>query len=174
MDFIIPFIEKTDETSIRDYAKQRRELENRLDSFASSTLWLKKYLLYARNLKPDLPQNVRIILENYLVQIAKQGVRGLPRKFEALERTAIGFAKLKLKHSVDEEDAFDTIDLFNEMLKFYKQEVNSPRDLAFLQCLNVLEKTSPQKWALDSLIQEVCSKNPDIALYIGNVKKVSI
>jgi DNA replicative helicase MCM subunit Mcm2 (Cdc46/Mcm family) len=171
MDFIIPFIERTDETSIRDYAKQRRELETRLDSFASSSLWLKKYLLYARNLKPDLPQNVRIILENYLVDIAKQGVRGLPRRLEALERTAIGFAKLKLKDSVDEEDASDTIDLFNEILKFYKQEVNSPRDLVFLQCLNVLEKTSPKEWVLDDLIQEVSSKNPSIDLYIGEVKK---
>ena len=56
---------------------------------------------------------------------------------------------------MDEDDAFDTIDLFNEMLKFYKQEVTSPRDLAFLQCLNVLEKTNPQKWTLDDLIQEV-------------------
>jgi DNA replicative helicase MCM subunit Mcm2 (Cdc46/Mcm family) len=171
MDFIIPFIERTDETSIRDYAKQRRELENRIDSFASSTLWLKKYLLYARNLKPDLPPNVRIILENYLVDIAKQGVKGLPRKLEALERTAIGFANLKLKNSVDEEDAFDTIDLFNEMLKFYKQEVNSPRDMTFLQCLNVLQKTSPKEWVLDDLIQEVSSKNPSIDLYIGEVKK---
>jgi hypothetical protein len=46
---------------------------------------------------------VRIILEDYLVAIVKHGVRGLPRKLEALERTAIGFAKLKLKDSVDEE-----------------------------------------------------------------------
>jgi len=155
MDFIIPFIERMDETSIREYTKERRDLVNRLDSFASTTLWLKKYLLYARSLKPDLPQNVRIKLEDYLVAIAKHGVRGLPRRLEALERTAIGFAKLKLKDSVDEDDAFDTIDLFNEMLKFYKQEVTSPRDLAFLQCLNVLEKTNPQKWTLDDLIQEV-------------------
>ncbi len=173
MDFIIPFIERTDETSIREYAKERRELVNRLDSFASTTLWLKKYLLYARSLKPDLPQNVRIILENYLVSIAKKGVRGLRRRLEALERTAIGFAKLKLKDSVDEEEAFDTIGLYNEMLEFYKQEVNiiKPRDLTFLQCLNVLEKTSSQKWALDDLIQRVCSENPNIDLYIGEVKK---
>jgi hypothetical protein len=132
---------------------------------------LKKYLVYARTLRPDLPDNVRNILENYLVDIAKQGVRGLPRRLEALERTAIGFAKLKLKDSVDEEDAFDTIDLFNEMLRFYKQEVNSPRDLAFLQCLKVLEKTSPKEWVLDDLIQEVSSKNPSVDLYIGEVKK---
>ncbi|MFY9871273.1 MAG: hypothetical protein WAK17_16280, partial [Candidatus Nitrosopolaris sp.] len=171
MDFIIPFIEKTDETSIREYSKQRRELVNRLGNFASTTLWFKKYLLYARSLKPDLPQNVRITLEDYLVDIAKQGVRGLPRRLEALERTAIGIAKLKLKDSVAEEDAFDTIDLFNEMLKFYKQEVNSPRDLAFLLCLNVLQKNSPQKWALDSLIQKICSENTNIDLYIGEIKK---
>jgi replicative DNA helicase Mcm len=171
MDFIIPFIERTDETSIRKYTKQRRGLVNKLGNFASTTLWLKKYLLYARSLKPDLPENVRIMLEDYLVAIAKHGVRGLPRKLEALERTAIGFAKLKLKDSVDEEDASDTIDLFNEMLKFYKQDVTSPRDLTFLQCLNVLEKTSPQKWVLDDLIQETCSKNPSIDLYIGEVKK---
>src|SRR5215469_17200116 len=102
--------------------------------------------LYARSLKPDLPEKMRTMLEDYLVSIAKEGVRGLPRKLEALERTAIGFAKLRLKDSVDEEDAFDTIDLFNEMLKFYKQEVTSPRDLAFLQCLSVLEKTNPKGW----------------------------
>ncbi|MFZ0515352.1 MAG: hypothetical protein WAM14_27390 [Candidatus Nitrosopolaris sp.] len=174
MDFIIPFIERTDEASIREYTNQRREIVDRLDSFASSTLWLKKYLLYARSLKPDLPQSVRIILEDYLVDIAKQGVRGLPRRLEALERTAIGFAKLKLKDFVDEEDAFDTMDLFNEMLKFYKQEVNltkNPRNLAFLLCINVLKKTKSQKWALDSLIQKVCSGNPSIDLYIGEVKK---
>lgn len=171
MDFIIPFIEKTDETSIKEYAKQRRELVDRLGSFASTTLWFKKYLLYARSLKPDLPQKVRIILEDYLVSIAKKGVRGLPRRLEALERTAIGFAKLKLKDSVDKEDAFDTIDLVNEMLEFYKQEVTSPRDLTFLQCLSLLEKTSPQKWVHDDLVQQVCSKNPSIDLYIGEVKK---
>jgi len=101
------------------------------------------------------------------VDIAKQGVRGLPRRLEALERISIGFAKLKLKDFVVEEDAFDTIDLFNEMLKFYKQEVNSPRDLAFLQCLNVVGKTSPQKWALDSLIQKICSENPDVDLTLA-------
>jgi DNA replicative helicase MCM subunit Mcm2 (Cdc46/Mcm family) len=173
MDFIIPFIERTDETSIREYGKQRRELVNRLGSFASTILWLKKYLLYARSLKPDLPHNVRLILEDYLVDIAKQGVRGLPRRLEALERTAIGFAKLKLTDFVDEEDAFDTIDLFNEMLKFYKQEVNiiKPRDLTFLQCLNILEKTKSQKWDLDSLIQKAGSENPSIDLYIGEIKK---
>ena len=102
MDFIIPFIEKTDETSIREYAKQRPELVDRLGSFASTTLWLKKYLLYAQSLTPDLPQKVRIILEDYLVSIAKKGVRGLPRRLEAFQRTAIGFAKLKLKETVDE------------------------------------------------------------------------
>jgi hypothetical protein len=30
-------------------------------------------------------------------------------------------AKLKLKDSVDEEDATDTINKFNEMLEFYKR-----------------------------------------------------
>jgi DNA replicative helicase MCM subunit Mcm2 (Cdc46/Mcm family) len=84
MDFMIPFIERTDETSIREYTKQRRGLVNRLGSFASTTLWLKKYLVYARSLKPDIPENVRIMLEDYLVAIAKHGVRGLPRKLEAL------------------------------------------------------------------------------------------
>ncbi len=171
MDFIIPFIERTDESSIREYAKQRRGLVNRLGSFAATTMWLKKYLLYARSLKPYLPETVRIMLEDYLVDIAKHGVRGLPRKLEALERTAIGFAKLKLKDSVDEEDASDTIDLFNEMLKFYKQEVKSIRDMTFLQCLTVLEKTSPLEWKYDDLIQEVCSKSPTIDLFIGEPKK---
>jgi DNA replicative helicase MCM subunit Mcm2 (Cdc46/Mcm family) len=171
MDFIIPFIERTDETSIREYAKQRRGLVNRLASFDSTTLWLKKYLLYARSLKPYLPENVRITLEDYLVAIATHGVRGLPRKLEALERTVIGFAKLKLKDSVDEEDASDTIDLFNEMLKFYKQDVQNLRDTTFLQCLTVLEKTSRQDWKLDDLVQEVCSKNSYIDLYIGKQKK---
>jgi hypothetical protein len=104
MDFTIPFIENTDETWIREYGEKRRRLVNKLGNFASTTFWLKKYLLYARSLKPDLPEKMRILLEDYLVAIAKHGVRGLPRKLEALERTAIGFAKLKLKEVVDEEE----------------------------------------------------------------------
>jgi hypothetical protein len=98
MDFIIPFIEKTDEVSIRDYLEQRRGLLDRLGDFASTTLWLKKYLLDTPSLKPYLSEDIRKMLEDYLVTISKHGVRGLPRKQEALERTAIGFAK----DSVDE------------------------------------------------------------------------
>jgi hypothetical protein len=37
--------------------------------------------------------------------------------------------------------------------------------------MSILEKTKPQKWALDSLIERVCSENPNIDLYIGEVKK---
>ncbi|MFY9868859.1 MAG: hypothetical protein WAK17_04000 [Candidatus Nitrosopolaris sp.] len=171
MDFIIPFIEKTDESSIKDYVEQRRGLLNRLDSFASTTLWLKKYLLHTRPSKPNLSEDMRIRLEDFLVAIAKHGVRGLPRKLEALERTAIGFAKLKLKDSVDEEDVSDTINLFNEILKFYKQDIVSSRDMTFLACLNVYEKTTPPLRTLDDVIQEVCSKNDTIAQYIGKVRK---
>jgi hypothetical protein len=132
------------------------------------SLWLKKY---ARTLNPNLPENIRKMLENYLVDIAKHGVRGLPRRLDALERVAIGFAKLKLKDSVDEEDVLDTIALFNEILKFYKQAPPSLRDTTFLYCINELQKNSPQKWGFDDLIQEVCRKNPDIDSYIGKIKK---
>ena len=67
---------------------------------------------------PELTDEVRKLLEDFLVEMAKQGVRGLPRKLDALERTVIGFAKLKLKNVVDEEDVYDTIDLFNSILIF--------------------------------------------------------
>ena len=69
-------------------------------------------LLLARNLNPDLPANVPIKLEDFLVEMAKQGIRGLPRKLNALERTAIGFAKLKLKDTVDEDYVYNTMVLF--------------------------------------------------------------
>jgi hypothetical protein len=108
------------------------------------------------------------------VDIAKQGVRGIARKLEALERTAIGFAKLKLKDSVDEDDAYDTMSLFNEMLKFYKQETylpKNPRDTVFLHGLNFLEKIKPQKRSLDEIVQKVCSENQGDNLYIGKIKK---
>ena len=70
MDFIIPFIERTDESWIRHYGQKRQELATKLDSFASSTLWLKKYL-NTRSLKPNLPDKVRGILIDYVVAIAK-------------------------------------------------------------------------------------------------------
>lgn len=174
MDFIIPFIERTDEASIREYSRWRLELEKRLGDIPSITSWLKRYLYYARPLNPSIAPRIRTILENYLVDIAKQGVRGIARKLEALERTAIGFAKLKLKDAVDEDDAYDTMHLFNEMLKFYKQEVNlpkNPRDMVFLNCLNVLEKAKPQIRSIDQLIEKACSENKSDDLYIGKVKK---
>jgi DNA replicative helicase MCM subunit Mcm2 (Cdc46/Mcm family) len=172
IDFLIPFIEKTDETSIREYTKKRRELTKRLGSFATNTLWLKKYLLYARNLNPDLPDDVRIKLEDFLVEMAKQGIRGLPRKLDALERTAIGFAKLKLKDVVDEEDAYDTMALFNDILKFYKQDVETqnPRDITFNQCLKILQM-HPYEWRLDDLIVKACQEDPSVESYIGDNKK---
>lgn len=174
MDFIIPFIERTDEASIREYSRRRLELEKRLGDIPSITSWLKRYLYYARPLNPSIAPRIRTILENYLVDIAKQGVRGIARKLEALERTAIGFAKLKVKDAVDEDDAYDTMHLFNEMLKFYKQEVNlpkNPRDMVFLNCLNVLEKAKPQIRSIDQLIEKACSENKSDDLYIGKVKK---
>lgn len=172
IDFLIPFIEKTDEASIREYTKKRRELAKRLGTFAADTLWLKKYLLYARNLNPDIPDYVRIKLVDFLIEMAKQGIKGLPRKLDALERTAIGFAKLKLKDVVDEEDAYDTMALFNDILKFYKQDVETqnPRDITFNQCLKILQ-ASQWGWRLDDLIVKACQEDPSIESYIGDHKK---
>ena len=70
-------------------------------SIEQNTLWLKRYLLRPIS-TPELTDEVRKLLEDFLVEMAKQGVRGLPRN-DALERTVIGFAKLKLKNVVDEE-----------------------------------------------------------------------
>jgi DNA replicative helicase MCM subunit Mcm2 (Cdc46/Mcm family) len=170
-DFIIPFIENTDPNWIKRYINQRKELVTKLGSFDSITLWMKKYLMYGRSLNPELPDDMRAMLGDYLIEIVTKGVRGWPRKLEALERTAIGFAKLKLKEVVDEEDVSDTMELFNEMLKFYNRNVVSGRDTTFLQCLAVLQKTkNSTPWVGDTLIAEVCSKNPQTDLYIGKLK----
>jgi hypothetical protein len=175
LDFIIPFIEKTDEESIRYYAGKRRELAKRLGdpSIEQNTLWLKRYLLYARSLSPQLSDEVRKLLEDFLVEMAKQGVRGLPRKLDALERTAIGFAKLKLKSVVDEEDVYDTIELFNSILKYFKQEVTNknPRDLLLQECEKILEANEGYEWCLDPLVDKICFENTILDKYIGPVKK---
>ncbi len=49
IDFIIPFIEKTDEESIRYYADNHRELAQEAGNprIEQNTLWLKRYLLYS-------------------------------------------------------------------------------------------------------------------------------
>jgi DNA replicative helicase MCM subunit Mcm2 (Cdc46/Mcm family) len=168
-DFIIPFIENTDPIWIKKYIQRRKELLKQLGSCDVISLWMKKYLMYARSLNPELPENMRTMLGDYLIEIVTKGVKGWPRKLEALERTAIGFAKFKLKEVVDEEDISDTIDLFNEILKFYKPGLVPLRDRTFLQCLPLLQKT-PSERELDGLIREVCVKNPDIDLYIGKQK----
>lgn len=82
----------------------------------------------ARSFKPKISQEADLLLDHFFRDMARKDVSGIFRKVESLYRVAIGIARLKLKDEVDTEDARETMQIFQLMLKEYNQLVGIPRD----------------------------------------------
>ncbi len=74
---------------------------------------------------------------------------------------------------MDEEDVYDTIDLFNSILKYFKQDVTgkNPRDLLLQECERILKRNEGYEWYIDPLIDKICSENASLDKYVGPIKK---
>jgi DNA replicative helicase MCM subunit Mcm2 (Cdc46/Mcm family) len=68
------------------------------------------------------------------------GVRGLPRKLESLESTALAIAKLKLKDVVDVEEVTEAMQFYNVILQHFRQSAaisKNPRIIVYDECVDL-------------------------------------
>ena len=86
-----------------------------------------------------------------------------------IQRIAQTIASLKLKDTIDENDAKETMTFYNVVLHQWDMVValpSSPRDAAYEECLNVLME-SAFPITFEEVIKTVCEKNQQVAAYIG-------
>ena len=135
-DLVLVFRETTDVITLREYLEARDKISrsSKNESFDKDEAFLKKYLMLARTYDPTITEEANSMLSEFLINMAKNGIRGLHRKRETLDRIAIAIAKLKLKAYADAEDAREAMEFFNVILLNYQQTVpasRNPRDITY-------------------------------------------
>jgi hypothetical protein len=91
-----------------------------------------------------------------------------------IQRIAETIASLKLKDTIDEADARETMTFYNVILQQLDKIValpSSPRDTAYQECLNILME-SAFPYSFEELVKKVCESNQHVATYIGKSFKL--
>jgi replicative DNA helicase Mcm len=175
IDLTFVFRNTKDENLIREYAILKSEFETKKIPDYSS--YLIKHLEFAKKLNPKISDEAKIMFSEFFVSIKVRSPDfGSNRILDTLFRVSKGFARLKLKKIVDEEDAKDTIEYYNVQLAQHQQIVNmptSPRNVAFNECITTLRDIK-SPIALEELLKNVCQKNNYIKNYFcfsnGNLR----
>lgn len=168
-DLIFIFIDDRSEKDLTEYALKKSEMEFR--PRPDYTAYIQKHILYAKqrsmSKKPKLSEEARSILNQYYVGVRKR--YGSPRIMNTIQRIAQTVASLKLKDTIDENDAKETMTFYNIVLHQWDMVValpSSPKDATYQECLNVLmESGFPYSW--EELVPTVCERNQQVAAYVG-------
>jgi DNA replicative helicase MCM subunit Mcm2 (Cdc46/Mcm family) len=99
--------------------------------------------MFARTFDPIITEEAKAMLSEYWFKMAKNGIRGLPRKLDTLERIVIAVTKLKLKGFADVEEAREAMEFYNVILLNYQQTVpisRYPRDIIYEEVCKVVEE----------------------------------
>ena len=111
------------------------------------------------------------MLTEFLINMAKNGIRGLYRKRETLDRIAIAIAKLKLKAYADAEDAREAMEFFNVILLNYQQTVpasRNPRDITYEEVCIITNEQQNNKLTFIEAIKIACTRKAEIKYYLGD------
>ena len=79
--------------------------------------FIKKYIVYAQQLKPTMTDEANNLLGKAYVQMRQKIENITARQMEAMIRIAEQIAKAKLKDKVEEEDAREAVELMNKTLE---------------------------------------------------------
>jgi len=173
IDLKFIFRDRTDPNEIREFAKKYSEMLYKKEKglLPDYTTFLIKYIKYARQLKPELTDEARIMLQDFYVNIKIKGY-GSDRVLITLHKLIKAIARLKLKEEADEDDAKEVMEFYNVMLlNFQKQVVvsQSLKDIAYNECITVLKdiKDVSNGITLEDLVEIICKRNEQLAHYFG-------
>ena len=109
--------------------------------------FLQKIIEYARTIEPSLTPQAEGILNQYWIELRKNGnatYDTTKRTLEVIHRFAKAFARMNLSETVDAEIAYQTIDFMNKMFKNFN--------------LNITNKTDPFMNAYSKVIEFLKTK----------------
>ena len=98
------------------------ENEEQLEKQKMDTEFLQKYVLYAKQFKPQVTEEARQLLNEYFTNLESFNSIS-KRPFETLYNLAIGRAKLKFKNEVDANEAIETIEFYSKVTEDYNGRV---------------------------------------------------
>jgi MCM AAA-lid domain/MCM P-loop domain len=172
-DLILVFREITDLDILRKYQSSREQISRSCnsESFDKDHEFLKKYLILARTINPSFTEEAKAMISEYWIGMAKNGIRGLHRKLDTLERIAIAVAKLKLKSNADVEEAKEAMEFYNVILLNYQQTVpvsRNPRDIVYEEVCVITKEQQNNKLTFIEAIKIVCSRKIEAKHYLGD------
>ena len=178
-DLIFVVREIREERFLKEYVSTRRKVaENYANgSYDQDKLFLQKYIALARSFKPKISQEADLLLDHFFRDMARKDVSGIFRKVESLYRVAIGIARLKLKEVVDTEDARETMQIFQFMLKEYNQLVGiprEPRDVVYGLMREIVKETYNISNGIEFIeaIKKACERDSLAMGYLGKDGKI--
>ena len=141
--------------------------------------FLQKIVEYAKTIEPRLTPQAEGILNQYWIELRKNGnatYDTTKRTLEVIHRFAKAFARMNLSEIIDAEIAYKTIDFMNKMFRNFNLNITNKTDPFMNAYSNVMEflktKTNSEKpIELVSAIERVCLQYEDIAAYIGKTFK---
>jgi len=157
-DLIFVFRKSRDKERIREYAAKKSELENRL--VPNYLPFLIKYIDYAKQINPKFTDEATVMLNEYFTELSSKEF-GSNRILDTLRRLAQARARLKLKETIDVEDAKETMQFYNIILEQYHHVIEitkNPKDMTYDYCISIL-KDLGIGITVEELFQKVCENN---------------
>ena len=122
MDFIYVLRDRPDEEM--DEAVARAIITQSTEPVEMDYEFFKKYIAYARNLRPRMTQEATRILVDYYKQLRKRdGVYITHRQIRTLRKVAAAYAKLRLHEEVTAEDASAAVNLYDRYLRSWNYDI---------------------------------------------------
>jgi DNA replicative helicase MCM subunit Mcm2 (Cdc46/Mcm family) len=172
--FDLPFVFRTprDSQALRELAYGISEIEESA-KVPEYLAYIRKHIAYSKTLNPRVTDAAKVMLNEYYIKVAKDF--GSPRLLKTLYKLTKARAALKLKNLADEEDARETMQLYNAILQQYQQVVSiveNPSDVAVRLCIETIRLL---KWdiSFEELLKSVCKENEQVSRYIGDAFALS-
>jgi MoxR-like ATPase len=130
--------------------------------------FLRKYLIYASSLKPNITLEAQEMLNEFWANAKIKGLLTI-RMYNGLYKIAEAQAKLQLKDEVDEEVAKQTIESVQLMMAQYGQTVRmviGPKDATFKAFLEILQRVEIGI-TIEELCKIACDENTQVSNYLG-------
>lgn len=177
-DLIFVFRENRDPRFLRMYGEKRREIAEKYerDAYKGKKEFLQKYIAHARTFNPKITDEAFVMLEEFFIEMGKAGVAGIFRKLESLLRVAIGIARLKLKWTVDLEDAKETIEIFRVMFQNYNHIISGirdPRDVSYEEIKQVIRDHNGYPINFTEAVRKACQRKDQVKYYLIGREEIS-
>ena len=177
-DLIFIFRENRDPRFLRMYGEKRREIAEKYERkvYEGNKEFLQRYIAHARTFCPKISDEAFVILEEFFIEMGKAGVTGIFRKLESLLRVAIGIARLKLKWTVDLEDAKETIEIFRVMFQNYNHMISAvrdPRDVSYEEIKQVVREHNGYPIHFTEAVRKACEHKELVKYYLMGKEDIS-